>query len=74
MGLKNLKTRHITILHIQNLGLNELNRNYGLIYKTRQNLRKLAGSQFKFKGCKFGISIERLMYYCHDPIRIVTGA
>ena len=35
---KNLKTRHITLQHIQNLGLNELNRNYGLIYKIGQNL------------------------------------
>ena len=63
MGLKNLKTRHITLQHIQNSCLNELNRNYDLIYKIGQNLRKLAGTQFKFKGCKFGISIERLMYY-----------
>ena len=37
MGLKNLKTRHITVQHIQNSSLNELNRNYGLIYKIGQN-------------------------------------
>ena len=63
MGPKNLKTRHITLQYIQNLGLNELNKNYGLIYKTGQNLRKLTGTQFKFKGYKFGISIEKMIYY-----------
>ena len=43
MGLKNLKTRHITIQHNQNSGLNKLNRNYGIIYKIRQNLGYKAG-------------------------------
>ena len=43
MGQKNLKTRNITLQHIQNLGLNELNRNYGIIYKTEQNLGHKAG-------------------------------
>ena len=34
MELKRLETRHITLQkHIQNSGLNELNRNYGRIYK-----------------------------------------
>ena len=51
MGLKDLKTRHITLQHIQKLGLNELNRNYDVIYKIGQSLRKLAGTQFEFKGC-----------------------
>ena len=36
MGLKKLETRQITLQHIQNLDLNELSRNYGIIYKFGQ--------------------------------------
>ena len=61
MGPKRLKTTHMTLQYI-NSGLSDLNRNYGLIYKIRQNWRKLVGTQFKFKGCKFCICIERLMH------------
>ena len=35
MGLKGLETRQIELQHIQNLSLNEINRNYGGIYKIR---------------------------------------
>ena len=43
MGPKNSQTKHITLQHIQNSGLNELNRNYGIIYKIGQNLGYKAG-------------------------------
>ena len=35
MGLKRLETRHITLQHIQNSGLNELKWIYGTIYKNQ---------------------------------------
>ena len=43
MGLKRLENRQITLQHIQNSVLNELNRNYGLIYNTERNLGHKAG-------------------------------
>ena len=35
MGPKGLETRHIELGYVQNLGPNELNRNYGLNYNNR---------------------------------------
>ena len=64
MGPQGLETRHITLWHIQNLDLNELYRNYGLISKNEQNWRKLAEIQFKCKGCKFCMSIEMVDVLC----------
>ena len=39
MGPKGLESRQIALKHIQNLGSNELNRNYDRFYKIKQNFQ-----------------------------------
>ena len=53
MRLKSLETRHITLRHIQILGLNELKWIYGLIYKNQAELEGVVETQFKTKVMKF---------------------
>ena len=64
MRLKRLETKHITLQHIQNLGLNELNINYGSISKNGHNWNWLAEIQFKYKCCKFCMNIEMVVVLC----------
>ena len=66
-GLKNLKTRHITLQHIQNSGLNKLRWIYGLIYKIGLNWKKVAETQFKIKVANFGWSSKNryfILIFC----------
>ena len=82
MGLKKLETRQITLQHIQNSDLNELSRNYDIIYKFGQNsiewveMTKLRihMQQYTYKAwveyCKIYIDIERLI--CHIDYTVVT--
>ena len=56
MGLKRLKTRQITLQHIQNSDLNELKLINGLIYKNWVEWELVVETKSKAKGmkCWFG--------------------